>query len=222
MFSLEHSQAHHAAPASFDAISPPEFASSLYSSRRASVEAEPFERHVGRHGARTSFDANASLQGMPGGGVSNIAGNDGQVFTTSSVSARSTASFATGEVGPVGQTPHHHEPSRSFDANANLQPEWYQLPLQTGDRQQETTMTLAAMEQSPPSLLLQQEQQRHQQPSRMMHNNGGIDRLGECSGGTSMDRSFHTLERRHPCPSEEMGRPFSADKKRKRLPYRCK
>lgn len=136
--------------------------------------------------------------------------------------ARPAAGPAIEKVGSARRLPHYHGPSRSFDANANLnlQSTWYQLAPQTRDQPQ---ATLGTPGPPYPSRLLRTEQPWHKMPqaSKRVHNNDSIDRIGEGSGNTSMDQYLHTPERGH-TPSEENEERPPTDKKRKRLPYRCK
>lgn len=196
---------------SFDATGAlDEFTRSLTSSHGAAVETEHVQRQVIPQGSTTSFgDGN----------------NNSSMFTTPSTPARPPPGLAAEGLGSGRKAPHHHGPRISFDANAsvNLQ-NWYQVPHPGQDQQQYTVpRTQGVPGQRRPSSLPRQEQPWHQMPqsSERMCNNQSIDRIGGSSGGTYMDRSFHTPEQRRR-PSEEHDEPSHSDTKRKRTPYRCK
>ena len=192
---------------SFDATGAlDDFTRSLTGSRGAAVETEHFQRQVIRQGATTS---------------SGDGNNDNPMFMMP---------YAPGRPGlaaeELGSGKPHHGPTRSFDANANvnLQSTWYQVPPPTRDRGQDgVPRTQRAPGQRRPSSLPREEQPWHQIPqsSERMYNNRGIDRIGGSSGGAFMGRALHTPEPRH-MRSEEHEEPSPADKKRKRTPYRCK
>lgn len=204
------------------------FTSSLYSrSSGAAVGIEHFcQRQEIRHGASTSFDANIPQRGPTGGGANiNDGNNSNPMFMAPCTFACSAAGSATEGVDSSRQAPHPHGHSKIFDADANknLRPTWNQVPLQARDHLQDTELrTPGAPGQRHPSPFLQQEQPWHQMPqsSKRMHN-GSIDEFSGSIEGASVDRSLHTPERRH-TPSDGGTEGFSTEKKRKRLPYRCK
>lgn len=220
-FSPQQNQARHLASRSFDASSSPyDFTSSLRRDRGPAIEREhSSQRQVIRQGANSSFDESIPMHRTTGGG-----NNDDQVFVAPYTPALPTASPPTEGPWPARQASRHHRPSTSFDANENLQLHWELEPLQMRKHVQARVLnTLGTIGPSRPSQDPRQEQTWYQmqQSSRWMGYNGGIDRSGGSSGGTFTDRSFCPLERLN-MSFEGNGESSPTERKRKRLPYRCK